>query len=58
MFSTCYMFFFTKSVTLIQSDEYSMINSTEIRSPFVNKELFKILINLPIKFFYKKIKIN
>ena len=35
--------FFLQSVTLIQSDEYSMINSTEIRSPFVNKELFKIL---------------
>ena len=32
--------FFLQSVTLIQSDEYSMMNSTEIRSPFVNKELF------------------
>jgi len=44
-----YSEFFLQSCTAIQSDEYSMANSVEVRHPFINKIIFENLINLPSK---------
>ena len=40
---------FLPNCTLIHGDDYSMLNSVELRNPFVNINLIKFVINLPIR---------